>query len=148
MLTRRRPQGHDDSGQIAVLLVMFSAIAMAFIMLAIDASLVFLGRQRLASAVDGAAVRAAQQFDQGSYFSGGCVSSVPLNAAQVNNVLTSYEREGVNLTAREVQVDGGPGVLVTGTLAVDLPDVPIIGIESWTVTYSTHARSQISGAAC
>lgn len=143
-----RPSTEDDSGQITVLLVMFSAVAMAFIMVAVDASLVFLGRQRLASAVDGAAVRAAQQFDQGGYFSGGCVESIPLDESAVTAVLATYQRDGVVLSFEQQDVDGGPGVIVRGRLEVDLPDVPIIGLGSWPVTYQTRARSSISGTPC
>ncbi|MEO6713884.1 MAG: pilus assembly protein TadG-related protein [Mycobacteriales bacterium] len=149
MLSLRSSALREESGQITILLVVFSAIAMGFVMVAVDASLVFLGRQRLASAVDAAAVRAAQQFDQGKYFEGACTSSVPLDEDQINAVLASYEQHGVLLgPAQIVDVDGGPGVRVTGTLAVALPDIPVIGMNTYTVTYHTEARTKISGAAC
>jgi uncharacterized membrane protein len=144
----RRRQARDESGQLTVLLVVFAATAMGFVLVAVDASMVFLGRQRLASAVDAAAVRAAQQFDQGGYFAGSCVRSVPLDAAKINGVLAAYETGGVTLAARESDVDGGPGVIVDGTLSVNLPDVPLIGVGSWVVKYQTRARSSISGTPC
>jgi uncharacterized membrane protein len=142
------PDDSRDSGQITVLMVMFAGIALVIIMFAVDASLVFLGRQRLASAVDGAAVRAAQQFDDGSYFTGGCVDSLPLDDAAVARVLTAYAAEGVQLRADPATVDGGPGVVITGRLDVQLPRIPVIKLNSWMVTYQTRARSSISGDPC
>lgn len=137
-----------DCGQITVLMLMFTGIALVIIMIAIDASLVFLGRQRLASAVDGAAVRAAQQYDAGGYFSGACVESLPLDDAAVAKVLAAYATGGVELRADAATVDGGPGVIVTGRLDVQLPRVPVIKVTSWLVTYQTRARSSISGNPC
>lgn len=137
-----------DSGQITVLMIMFSGIALVIIMIAVDASLVFLGRQRLASAVDGAAVRAAQQFDDGAYFTGGCVQSLPLDDAAVAKALASYASAGVQLRADPAIVDGGPGVVITGRLDVPLPRIPVIKLNSWRVTYQTRARASVSGSPC
>lgn len=149
-LIRRR--GHRDepcdSGQITVLMVMFAGIALVIIMIAVDASLVFLGRQRLAGAVDGAAVRATQQFDDARYFTGGCVDSLPLDDAAVDRALTAYATAGVQLRADAATVDGGPGVVITGRLDVQLPRIPVIKLNSWPVTYQTRARSSISGKPC
>lgn len=138
----------DDSGQVTGLMLMFTGIALVIILIAVDASLVFLGRQRLASAVDGAAVRAAQQYDSGGYFSGACVNALPLDDAAVAKVLRAYATGGVELRASAATVDGGPGVLVAGRLDVALPRVPVIKLSSWTVTYQTRARSSISGMPC
>lgn len=145
-LTGWPPSG--DEGQITVLMVMFTAVAAAVIMMAVDASLVFLGRQRLASAVDGAAVSAAQQFDQSSYYSGGCVNTLPLSQEAVDRVLAGYAKDGIMLTAEAPPADGGSGVDVVGRLVIDLPDIPVLGLTSYTVNYRTNARSNVSGAPC
>ncbi|MEP7055520.1 MAG: Tad domain-containing protein [Actinomycetota bacterium] len=137
-----------DAGQITVLMLMFAGVALVIIMIAVDASLVFLGRQRLASAVDGAAVRAAQQVDDGRYYTGKCVESLPLDAAAVATALAAYSTAGVQLRADPVTVDGGPGVVVTGRLDVQLPRIPVIKVNSWMVTYQTRARSSVSGKPC
>lgn len=129
-------------------MLMFTGIALVVILITVDASLVFLGRQRLASAVDAAAVRAAQQFDAGGYFAGSCVEAFPVNDAAVARVLQTYSTGGVRLRAGAATVDGGPGVVVTGRLDVPLPRVPVIKLNSWTVTYQTGARSSISGTPC
>lgn len=143
------PDAQDprDAGQITILMLMFSGIALVIIMIAVDASLVFLGRQRLASAVDGAAVRAAQQVDESGYFTGGCVNSLPLDEVAVDKVLAAYITEGLELIA-EPTTEGGPGVVVRGKLAVQLPRVPVIKMKSYTVTYQATARSSISGRPC
>lgn len=137
-----------DEGQITVLMVMFTAVAAAVIMMAVDASLVFLGRQRLASAVDGAAVSAAQQFDRSGYYSGGCVNSLPLSQEAVEAVLADYAKDGIVLAAQVPPADGGPGVDVVGRLVVELPDIPVLGLTSYTVIYRTNARSNVSGTPC
>lgn len=141
------PDQRHDCGQITILIVMFSVVAAAVIMVAVDASIVFLGRQRLASAADGAAVRAAQQFDQGTYYSGECVNSLPLDIPAANAAVQPFAKDGIQLRAVPPE-GGGTGVDIIGQLVVDLPNVPVIGLTSYTVNYRTNARSSLSGAPC
>lgn len=146
---RREPRpGGGDEGSIALLVITFTAIAIVMIWVAVDASIVFLARQRLASATDGAALSASQQLNDAGYFTGGCVPSLPLSGEAVDAVLARYETGGIALGAATTTVAGGPGVQVDGVLVVDLPSVPLFTVDAWTVRYTARARSSISGAAC
>jgi uncharacterized membrane protein len=147
-LTDIHDRSLDDDGQIAILIVTFLAVAALMAWVAIDASIVFLARQRLASAADGAALTAAQQLNAGQYYGGECVESLPLDQAAVEGVLERYRTGGITLEATTEQVAGGPGVAVAGELVVDLPTVASIGVDSWTVRYDARARSDITGVAC
>ncbi len=148
MLTRVRNRSLDDDGQIAILIVTFLAVAALMAWVAIDASIVFLARQRLASAADGAALTAAQQLNAGQYYGGECVESLPLDEAAVEAVLDRYRSGDIELDATLESVDGGPGVAVQAQIVVDLPTVAALGVDSWTVKYDARARSDITGNPC
>jgi len=143
----RRPVGED--GQLTLLVIGFTMIAAMMIAVAIDASVVFLARQRLAGQADGAALAAAQQLDDGAYFGGaGCAESLPVAQGAVDAVVAPYARHGVELAGTPVPVDGGPGVVVQGRSVVTLPIVGKFGRRTFTVEYAARARSSIAGVEC
>jgi hypothetical protein len=143
----RRPTGED--GQLTLLVIGFTIIAATMIAVAIDASVVFLARQRLASQADGAALAAAQQMDDGAYFgSTGCIESLPIAQGAVDAAISPYAKHGVELAGQPVPVDGGPGVVVHGRSVVTLPIVGKFGRRTFTVEYDARARSSIAGVEC
>jgi uncharacterized membrane protein len=147
-LSSQPEPAYDDSGQIGVLIVTFVMIGALMAWVAIDASIVFLARQRLASATDAAALTAAQQLSTAAYFEGACVESFPLSGTDVDAALDRYRTGGIQLAAQTQVVSGGPGVAVEGVLVVDLPSIPAVTLDSWTVRYVARARSGITGTAC
>jgi hypothetical protein len=143
----RRPSGEE--GQLTLLVIGFTIIAATMIAVAIDASVVFLARQRLASQADGAALAAAQQMDDGAYFgSASCIESLPVAQGAVDAAISPYVKQGVELAAQPVPVDGGPGVVVRGRSVVTLPIVGKFGRRTFTVEYDARARSSIAGVDC
>jgi hypothetical protein len=143
---RRCPRG--DAGTISLLVVGFVVIAALLISVAIDVSMVFLARQRIASQADGAALAAAQQVDEARYFASvDCLVSLPVSS-EMQQVVDRYARDGVRLQIVSTSVDGGPGVEVHAESTVDLPLVGRLGRSSFTVEYAARARSSIAGADC
>jgi hypothetical protein len=142
----RRPVG--DDGTITLLVVGLVVIATLLISVAIDVSMVFLARQRMASQADGAALAAAQQVDDARYFDGAdCLVSLPVTS-EMEQVVERYARDGVRLEIVATTVDGGPGVEVHAESTVDLPLVSGLGRSSFTIEYAARARSSIAGADC
>lgn len=148
MLTIRRPEPNDE-GQLTLLVIGFTMIAAMMIAVAIDASVVFLARQRLASQTDGAALAAAQRMDDGRYFgTDQCFESLPVAQGAVDEVVADFAKDGVSLAGAAVEVDGGPGVVVHGETVVRLPIVGRFGQSTFTVEYDARARSSIADVAC
>lgn len=142
-----RPSG--DDGQLTLLVIGFTMVAAMMIAVAIDASVVFLARQRLASQADGAALAAAQRMDDGAYFgSAGCIESLPVAQGAVDAAIAPYAKPGVELAGQPVPVDGGTGVVVHGRHVVTLPIVGKFGRRTFTVEYDARARSSIAGVQC
>ena len=137
-----------DEGTITLLVIGFVVVAVLMIGVAVDASVVFLTRQRIASQADGAAIAAAQQVDDAHYFGGdACIESLPVTA-EMAGVLERYARDGVRLEITSTTVDGGPGVAVRAESDLRLPLVGRLRRSPFTIRYDASARSSISGATC
>jgi hypothetical protein len=156
-----------DQGSVALLLIGFTAIAMALIVAGIDVSKVFLAQRALSSAADAAAVAAAQAVDTDRIYDGPdlrCGDALPLDPARAAAVAresvderspdlaTSFAR----LDPLETEVDG---TTVTVAMRGDVK-IPFGRLLSWLgittdrgivpVRTTAHATSPITGtkAAC
>jgi uncharacterized membrane protein len=119
----------DDRGQLTLLIIGLVAIAALLIVVAIDVSKVFLARRALSSAVDAAALAAAQAVDKAAVYrgDGGCGNLLPLDSAQAASyadaALTDDEDDlrqtFASLDAAQTDVQNGTvTVHVAGDVAV------------------------------
>jgi Flp pilus assembly protein TadG len=106
----------------------FCAMALLLVWAVVDASVVFLDRRDLASAVDGAALAGAGQVDVGALYAGGVwAGPLALDPAAVRARLTAYvaqdyapaDHPGCTITGGVA--DGGTTVVVHGSRTVHLP---------------------------
>lgn len=96
----RRGRAGDDSGQVMLLVIAYSVIALALTLVVASASAVHLERKRLLGVADGAALDAADQVDEGRYFEAGVTpGAVPLSDASVRASVEEY------LVARNAHAD-------------------------------------------
>ncbi len=81
----------EDGGQIALLVIAYTSIAIALVLVVASASAVHLERKRLLGAADGAALDAADEVDAEAYFGTGVEpGSVPLTDASVRARVDEY----------------------------------------------------------
>lgn len=86
----RRARGQADRGQISVLILGFTVIALMLIIGAVDVTAVQLARSRLFDAADGAALDASDALDGGSAYDAGLSAAIPLTDGSVRQSATEY----------------------------------------------------------
>jgi Putative Flp pilus-assembly TadE/G-like len=79
-----------DRGQISLLILGFTIIALMLIIGAVDLTSVQLARARLFDAADGAALDASDALDRGSVYDGGLKSVIPITDGSVRQSATAY----------------------------------------------------------
>ncbi|HVS68688.1 MAG TPA: pilus assembly protein TadG-related protein [Mycobacteriales bacterium] len=119
-----------DDGSITVLIVGYTAIAIALVVAGIDISKVFLAERALSSAADAAAVEAAEGVDTGRIYDGPdleCGKSLPLDPDRAAAM------------ARESVEERSPD-LGRAFRRLDAPDTTVDGT---TVTVAMHGEVQV-----
>lgn len=81
---------HRERGQISLLILGFTVIALMLIVGAVDVTAVQLARSRLLDAADGAALDASDALDKGSAYDGGLKSAVPITDGSVRRSAAEY----------------------------------------------------------
>lgn len=82
--------GRPEAGQISLLILGFSIIALVLIIGGVDVTAVQLARTRLLDASDGAALDASDALDSGSAYDQGLRSAVPITDVSVRKSATEY----------------------------------------------------------
>lgn len=106
-----------ERGSVAVLILGFTAIAMALIVAGIDVSKVFLAERALSSAADAAAVDAAQGVDTDRIYDGPdlrCGESLPLDSARAAAMARESIQERSPDLAQAFRRLDPPDTIVTG----------------------------------
>jgi len=144
---RNQPEG----GQISLLILGFTVIALMLIVGAVDVSAVQLARTRLLDAADAAALDASDALDNGSAYDRGLSSAIPITDASVRQSATQYlaaepRPHGISswvLTDGTGSPDGQTAVIgLRG--AVDIPIAASVLASlggSVTITVVSRARS-------
>lgn len=83
------PEG-AERGQISVLILGFTIIALMLIIGAVDVTSVQLARARLLDAADGAALDASDSLDSRAAYAGGLQAAVPITDGSVHQSATDY----------------------------------------------------------
>jgi Flp pilus assembly protein TadG len=160
-----RVVGDDERGSVTVLIIGFTAIAMALIVAGIDISKVFLAERALSSAADAAAVDAAQGVDTDRIYDGPdlrCGDALPLDSASAAAIARASIQQRSPDLARSFKRLDSPDTTVDGrTVTVSMRgevQVPfgriltVLGIANdggaVTVRDAAHATSPIAGSAC
>ena len=141
----------DEQGQITLLVLGLAAIAAALVVVAVDASSVFLARRSLAGIADGAALAAAQSVDVNAIYRGTSGAAVPLTndgATGVPAVVAGYLAEAAarypGLAGEGVTPDGRTAA-VQVRRTVRLPFAAVLGVDDVTVTATATARARLTG---
>lgn len=82
--------GHPEGGQISLLILGFTIIALMLIIGALDVTSVQLSRARLLDVADGAALDASDALDSRSVYDGGLRSAVPISDGSVLRSASQY----------------------------------------------------------
>ena len=88
----RLGRSHDrpEQGQISLLILGFTIIALMLIVGGVDVTAVQLARTRLLDAADGAALDASDALDNGSAYGSGLRAAVPITDGSVRQSATEY----------------------------------------------------------
>lgn len=121
----------DDDGQISLLVIIYTLVAAAMVIVAVDASAFFLAQRGLSGVADGAAVSAAQALDADALYAGKAGADLPLDQAGVRAAVAGYlaDRElGTTYPTLQVAEAATDGETVTVTLTYDkkLPFLPMV----------------------
>jgi uncharacterized membrane protein len=119
VLTRSR----GDDGQLTVLIIGYTSLLAALIVVGIDVSKVFLARHALSSVADAAALAAAQAADRAAVYAGdaGCGGVLPIDpAAAAEQVDASLADDLADLRQTFVVVSPPETYVATGTVTVHL----------------------------
>jgi Flp pilus assembly protein TadG len=116
----------NDDGQLLLLVMIYTVIAAALVLVAIDASTVFLERRSLSAAADAAALAGAQGLDRGAYYAGHGDGTLAVSDSSVRQAVAGYvaatrlpaEHHRLTVTAAS---PGGRGATVHLTSVVRLP---------------------------
>jgi uncharacterized membrane protein len=80
----------EESGQLLILICIYTLVAAFVLAVAVDASSVFLRRRALVAAADGAALAAAQSLDEAAFYRHGSRNSLPLDRAGAAAAVRRY----------------------------------------------------------
>jgi hypothetical protein len=113
-----------DDGQLTLLVIGYVGIALMLVVVAVDASKVFLARRALAASADAAALNAAQAVDRAAVYDGamgGCGTLLPLDpvGAEVA-VRTSLTDDEQDLRRLFAGLDAARTAVAGGTVTVRL----------------------------
>lgn len=154
MSARVRPSG--DSGSVLPLIFGFAAIGALLLAVVVTVSSVFLAQRRLDAAADGAATAAANELNDGVYYSrAGKVVALPLDREAATAAVERYLDDAPlrqwleDLDAPVVALDSA-GTTVTVTLNATL-DLPFAGLffaadGGYPISATASARSPVRAA--
>ena len=145
----------EDDGQLTVLVLGYSAIAILLIVVGMDASAAFLARRALTAAADDAAVAAAGAVDRSAVYRGGlaCGQPLPLDSGRAEAQAAESVDSDVDLrhsfsaVATPITTVAGPTVTVALAGRARLPLGGVIGLldpsarGGVTITVTSHAQS-------
>lgn len=140
MTGRRAPAG--DDGALTLLVIGFTFVAALMVIVTTSVSAVFLARRELASAVDAAAVAAAQQVDTDVLYRRTANARLPLSQDAADRIVAELAAHYPAVDFARPEVDGDL-VVVSATREVDLRLAAVLGVESWTVRAVARARSPL-----
>lgn len=123
-----------------------SFVLLSLVVVVVDVSVVFLAQRGVASAADGAAVSAAQQLDEASFYARGLAGRVPLDEARVAADVATYASSVDPPT--NLQGSTTPDeftVVVRGSRRVSLPFGAIVGQSTVTIDSVARATSPVLG---
>jgi hypothetical protein len=163
VLSRRRRDRCGDDGSILVLVIGYTAIAAALIVLGIDVTKVFLARRALSAAADSAALAAAQGVDVQAIYAGAgprCGRALPLSGGRAGQLAVTAWQADRPVLLRTFASLGDPQTSVAGgTVEVALSgevDVPFGRVLGWLdpprsdgliqVSETSSARSPVTGS--
>jgi hypothetical protein len=138
----------SDDGQILIMILGYALIALSLVVVATDATAVYLARTQLLDAADAAALDAADAVDPASVYVHGVGEEVPLTDATVRATASAY-LSGYSPPARvqDIRLDDPTGT-PDGRLAVvqltATVRLPLLGpvVQAWSGGISVTARSQ------
>jgi hypothetical protein len=117
-------QLRQDDGQLTLLIIGFVAIAAVLVIIAVDASKVFLARRALSSAADAAAVAASQAVDKNAVYAGiggGCGGLLPLDPDEAaRRAALAVDDQAASLRGTFASLDDPQTAVAAGTVAVHL----------------------------
>jgi hypothetical protein len=144
------PGRRSDDGQITLLIIGFSIIALMLIIGGVDVTAVQLARGRLFDAADGAALDASDALDDGSAYRAGLDKTVPITDGSVRQSAAGYlavqpRPQGISswvLDAGTGSPDGQTAVIVLrGT--VDIPiAASVLSAFGGSVQITVESRAQ------
>lgn len=117
-MTGRRRAPHGDEGQIMLLVIGYTLVAILLVLVVVCASAVHLQRKRLFALADAAALAAADDVDQGAYYRTNIApgQGVPLTDQSVRRSAAAY-LAGADPGSLQVTVDPATGTDPTGRQA-------------------------------
>jgi hypothetical protein len=141
-VARVRKPGHDERGQIAAMLVLFSVCLLLAIIAVTDLSASYLRRQAAMSLADGAALAASNGAAAASVYGGQTDEYVVIDQPAAQAAVATYLREtGAYATYPGLQVEvsaDGHTVTVSLSMPYSLP-VPVPGVARTTTIHASGA---------
>ena len=134
-----------DEGSITVLVLGLAGVLLTTVAVVVDVSATILAQRAVASAADGAAAAAAQEFDEQEVLRTGVGDAVPLDAAEVRRVVRRYEDDaepgqpGLELTSSTT----GSRTTVTAVRTIELPFLGPLTGRRVTVRATSTATSVV-----
>lgn len=155
MTAIRRVDARDDTGQLTVLILGYTAIAVVLVIIGVDASTAFLDRRALAAAADDAAVAAAGAVNTSVIYREGltCGQPLPIDPAAAGIAAMQSVASDVDLRRAFNQVDApqtsvdGPTASVALAARTRLPLQGVIALvdpavaDGITIRATSSARS-------
>ena len=135
-----------DDGSVLLLVVGLTAVLLIMVAVVVDVSAVVLAKRGLSSAVDGAAVAAAQQPDVAAIRAQGLGGQLSLDPAEVDDVVAVYQqdaRDGQPGLVLLAHVEAPDTAVVDGRRTVRLPFVGWLGIGQVVLASQGRARSPV-----
>ena len=148
-----RLRRRDDEGQIALLVLVYTLIALSLVAVVGNATAVHLARTQLLDAADAAALDAADAIDEADVYTSGIRGDLPLTNAmvrdQASRYLSSYDPPS---RLDRVQLGAGTGTTGGASATVELNGrvrLPIAAsvVSAWaggiTITVRSSARTAL-----
>jgi hypothetical protein len=118
------PDPPSDGGQLSLLIIGYTAIALVLILVGIDVSKVFLARRALSSVADSAALAAAQAVDRSAVYTGptgGCGALLPLDGVRADALVRlALDDDRSDLEQTFADLDDPSTIAAAGTVTVHL----------------------------